>query len=266
MEDQKINALVNIGQSKVVEKTYDDLLSTPNKKIGLALGTIVDLGNTVLWPVRWVNERTRIFFENNLKKYQQRLESVSEEKIVTVPTEISIPILERFTYVSNEHLSDAFVNLLSSASSSDTISLAHPGFISVIDRLSPDEAKIIKFLGEKHHIPKLDIKRRAEGTEYTLLVQNETGIRNEVELTFPENVDLYFDNLISVGITQATQYYYVNLEEKFSELEKSFQDLYNQSKLDGDTDEKHQQRKIVEKGMYVLTSYGSLFVKACISS
>jgi len=50
-EESKINALVNIGQSKVAEKAYDDLLSEPSKKAGNALGTIVNIGNTVLWPI-----------------------------------------------------------------------------------------------------------------------------------------------------------------------------------------------------------------------
>ena len=55
--------------NKVAEEAYKDILSNPGKKIGEALGTIMNIGNTLLWPVKWANERTRIYFENNLKKY-----------------------------------------------------------------------------------------------------------------------------------------------------------------------------------------------------
>jgi hypothetical protein len=143
-ESSKVNALINIGQGKLVQKIYEDLLSEPSKKAGLALSTIVNVGNTVLWPVKWFNERTRIYFESNLKKYEKNLQEVPEDEITEVPTEISNPILDRFVYVSNEELSDAFVKLLTSASSSKTAKNAHPGFIQIIDRISPDEAKILK--------------------------------------------------------------------------------------------------------------------------
>ena len=267
MEEQKINALVNIGQSKLVEKGYDDIFSPPSKKVGSALSTIIDISNTILWPIKWVNERTRIYFENNIKKYEERISKIPDEKIVEVPTEISMPIIERFSYVSNEQLSNAFVSLLTSASSSDTIEFAHPGFIAVIDRLSPDEAKILIYFRSNEAIAKLDIKlRNPENATYKYIVQNETGLTGELGLKFPQNIRLYLDNLVSLGIVQITDYFQTDLEEKFSAIEANFVGSYNSYKKEGETDEQHQKRKQVDKGMYLLTDYGRLFIRACITN
>jgi hypothetical protein len=265
MEEQKINTLVNLGQSKVIEKVYDDLASPPSKKAGQALSTIMDLGNTVLWPIKWVNEKTRIYFENNLRKYEERLAKITDEKIVTVPTEISNPVLDRFTYVSNEELSNAFVKLLASASSIDTISLAHPGFIAVIDRLSSDEAKILAYFKSQNAVPKLTIKYldRPSPT-YFFVAQNASGLEKNLELTFPENISLYLDNLLSLGILKETDYYRNELKEQYTVIENSFEDTFNAFKKEEDTPEQHQKRKSVEKGMYLLTNYGKLFLDACI--
>ncbi|MES2515304.1 MAG: DUF4393 domain-containing protein [Bacteroidota bacterium] len=267
MEENKINALVNVGQSKVVEKAYDDIASPLAKKLGEALSTIIDISNTFLWPIKFGNEKTKLYFENNINKYKKKLENIDGDKVVNVPTEISKPILERFTYLSNEDLSNAFVLLLSNASSSDTINLAHPGFISVIDRLSPDEAKVLKYLKDVESIPKLDITySNSADNSYVFVIQNATGIEKKVSLTFPENINLYLDNLESLGIIKSVTYYHIELEAELKKIETDSAELFNEHNKEGLSASDHESRKRIEKGMYVVSSYGDLFLKACIDN
>lgn len=266
IEENKINALVNIGQSKVIEKLYDDLISLPSKNLGLALSTIIDLGNTVLWPVKWVNERTRIYFQNNLKKYEEALNQIPKENITIVPTEISMPILQRFTYVSNDELSNAFVKLLSSASSTETINKAHPGFIYVIDRLSPDEAKILQFLKTKNVIPRIDIKyfEIPASTIYNYVAIKETGLESLIQLSFPNNLGIYIDNLVSLGLIELQGYFYTELEKDYIVLQNTFKEKVNSFKKEGVTDEVFKRQIRTDKKMYLVTEYGQLFIEACI--
>lgn len=268
-EETKVNALINIGQSKIVEKAYDDILSEPSKKAGSALGTIINIGNTVLWPIKWVNERTRIYFENNLKKYEEKISQIPEDKIIEIPTEISMPILERFTYTSNEELSNAFVNLLVSASSIDDINKAHPGFIQIIDRLSPDEALLLKYLAGVDCIATLDIQYyeffddQVRKNEYVHLLKNATSLQNKVELKFPENINIYLENLTSLALIQERTYYYTNCEEDFIEIEK-INNEYLSIVFDKYDEKQLSKAKKVKKGMFEKTQYGELFIKACI--
>ncbi len=269
MDETKVNALINIGQSKIAEKVYDDIVSDPSKKAGSALGTIVNIGNTVLWPIKWVNERTRIYFENNLRKYEEQLSKIPEEKIVEVPTEISMPILERFTYTSNEELSNAFVNLLTSASSIDDINKAHPGFIQIIDRLSPDEALLLKYLINVDSVAALTIRYHKDfmmpekKSQYVDLLENVTLLEKRVDLKFSENIAFYLDNLCALGLLQAKEEFYTSLENDFIEIEelhKEYLDIvfnvYNNDEL--------KKAKTTLKKMYEKTYYGKLFIQACI--
>ncbi|WP_339878589.1 DUF4393 domain-containing protein [uncultured Algoriphagus sp.] len=265
-EQSKVNAIVNIGQMKVVEKAYDDLIGPPAKNVGTALSTIIDLGNTVLWPIKWVNERTRIYFQANLKKYEERLNNIPEKYITEVPTEISMPVLQRFTYVSNEELSNAFVKLLTSASSIETISKAHPGFIYLIDRLSPDEARILTYLKNKKDIPRIDIVFHEDPSKSTFvhIALNVTSLQKAVNLDNPQNIDLYFDNLVSLGLIRLVDWYHTNLEEEYKELENSMKEIIQEYKKEGVEDKVFDKQITIEKQMYLVSEYGQMFLDASI--
>ena len=67
--------------------------------------------------------------------------------------QIGVPIIEKLGYITNDEIADLFTNLLTKASSVDTVNLAHPSFVQLIERLSVDEARIIKYLFNKEDIP-----------------------------------------------------------------------------------------------------------------
>jgi hypothetical protein len=104
-------------------------------------------------PLALLNERTRISLERNLEKYRSRLEEVNEDKIVEVRPELGVPILEKLGYVSDEELSDLYINLLARASIAETAHFAHPAFIAIINNLTPDEALLLKAIGPAKDIP-----------------------------------------------------------------------------------------------------------------
>lgn len=283
MSEKNFN-LINIEDSKIIENAYNDILSNPGKKIGEALGTIINIGNTLLWPIKWANERTRIYFENNLKKYEEKLSKIENEKIVEVPTEISMPILERFTYVSNEEISNAFINLLTAASNVDTIKFAHPSFIQIIDRMSPDEAKIIKYFKNKIAVTyislykyKLESKTdenliienyepKIDTSKYFSICQKKTKITDEIILDFPDNFNIYMDNLISLGlINNINTRLKIALEKEMDELEKKIEFEHQKYFSDIPPNLLNKSKKI-EKGMYELSDFGKLFVKSCINN
>lgn len=180
-----------------------------------------------------------------------------------------MPILERFTYTSNEELSNAFVNLLVSASSIDDINKAHPGFIQIIDRLSPDEALLLKYLAGVDCIATLDIQYyeffddQVRKNEYVHLLKNATSLQNKVELKFPENINIYLENLTSLALIQERTYYYTNCEEDFIEIEK-INNEYLSIVFDKYDEKQLSKAKKVKKGMFEKTQYGELFIKACI--
>jgi hypothetical protein len=90
----------------LLKEIYGDLAKPGVKQIGNALGTILGLGKTILWPLMLINERTKITLQRNLEKYRRQIQDVPKEQIVPVAPEVGVPISEKLAYVTNEELSN----------------------------------------------------------------------------------------------------------------------------------------------------------------
>src|SRR5579871_1872102 len=97
-DKSSVFSLINIGGGKLLNSLYKDLAEKGISKVGEALGTVLDLSNSVLLPIKLLNEKTKIIFQENINKYRRRIESIPDEKICEVPPEIGIPILDKLTY------------------------------------------------------------------------------------------------------------------------------------------------------------------------
>ena len=76
----------------LLKDIYGDLAKPGVEQVGKALGTVLGLGNTILWPLTMLNERARIALEKNLEKYRRQLDG--KDKIVEVSPEVGVPVLE----------------------------------------------------------------------------------------------------------------------------------------------------------------------------
>lgn len=292
---KKVNIGVNIDVGKVPEKIYDDLLSPPTKTTGKALATITDLINTALYPIELLNEKRKILLNRNLHRYKEKLDKIPTDKITNIPTEISAPIIERLNYTSNDELSNAFINLLSKASSFDTIKFAHPSFIHIIDRLSPDEANLLKYISENNNmflilkgdylteeriykVVYLDSKKEErqeqfkESTfEHNFSLKIKDSFLEDFELMFFDNIDFYIDNLISLGLIKNPDelepfekdfiYYETQIIKKRCDI-SSYKD-YKTEEVDLEVKDYNHKFKTKHQ-FYKLTNLGESFINTCL--
>jgi hypothetical protein len=280
------------------DKIYEDLLQPGLKKAGIALETVIDVSNTILLPLKLLNERSRIYFNANIKRYEKKLESVQDEKLCQVPEYVGLPILEKLTYLNQEDLSEAFINLLTKASSTDTLNLVHPGFIQTLNSLSADEAKILFHYKNADAIPFIDIyvekyKETVNDPNFPpgpktreqlkKLVEfafqdreslklkadtNKTGIETLGFLDFPENIYIYVENLERLGLIEFERNVYnSNHLHTYDKLEN---EVYK-ARIDEISDWlkepldcEYKAKLLVERGCIEFTDYGSGFIKACI--
>ncbi|NVK42121.1 MAG: DUF4393 domain-containing protein [Oceanospirillaceae bacterium] len=181
----------------LLEKIYEDLAQPGVRKVGKAIEGILGLGNTCLYPIHLANERTSIHLKKNLERYRKKLENVPAENIIPVPAEIGVPILEKLAYTSDENLSELFTNLLANASTNNTAHKVHPGFLSKLSNLSPDEAKLLVFAYNNKGIYLHRVTpNTADQNNWFLAVEND-ALEN---LQYPENAKLYIDNLGALNI------------------------------------------------------------------
>lgn len=96
----------------LIVEIYGDVAKPGVKQVGKALDTVLGLGNTLLWPVYLVNEKSKLSIQKNLESYRKKLENIPEDKIINVAPEIGVPIAEKLSYVSDESISNLYVTFL----------------------------------------------------------------------------------------------------------------------------------------------------------
>ena len=246
---------------KVLESLYGDLAQPGVKAIGQALGTALEFCTSLLLPIKLLNEKFKLNFAKRLNEYKAKLEAIPEDKRCEVHPQIGLPIIEKLTYTTCDEIADLFTSLLASASSIDTANTAHPAFISMIERMSPDEARILEYLKNKEDIQYCDINVYSnQNSGYDTLFEHVTMIKEDVALIYPENTNAYLANLVSLGILRdkkgtfrmdKTQYNRIKGKYQVEELTAKFVPERWKS-ID------------VEESYYQVTPFGRLFIQACI--
>jgi|688.fasta_scaffold510056_1 hypothetical protein len=251
---------------KLLPMLYKDCAQPAVQKVGKALETVFDFSNTILLPLKLINDKARLNFQKHMDNYKDKLESVDQEKIIEVPPIIGTPIIDRLSYITNDEIADLFINILTKASSSETINEAHPTFIHMVDRMSVDEARIISHLSNTNasFIPFINFicRRKDRNQDYRKIAWNLTGIETDIELLCPKNIDTYIDNLSSLRIIESQgeifrsdESHYTRLEEKYLPI-KSEINRWSSSTTDYNECE-------IQKGFFEITELGKSFIRIC---
>lgn len=148
------NEIVDLVKAtpNVLGMVYQDLAQPGVKAVGNALGTVLEFSASFLLPVKLLNEKFKLNFTKRLNEYREKLEQIPEDKQCEVHPQIGTPIMEKLSYTTNEEIADLFTTLLANASNIDMVNTAHPSFVNMIERLSPDEARILKYLHSANEI------------------------------------------------------------------------------------------------------------------
>lgn len=284
------------------DKLYEDLFQPGLKKVGIALETVIDYGNTILLPLKIANGEANIRLSQHLKDYEKKLAEVSEEELHKVPEYIGLPVIDKLLLLNSNDLSDAFINLLAKASTSSTLGLVHPGFIQTLENLSVDEAKILfhfknaeriqfinlvykkykELIKKPHDLESEGPKTRDALTQqinYTFQDREEvtievakylTNISNVVSIDFKDNVSIYIDNLHRLGLIEFISNRY-NADDApiYSHLEE---DVYKEyigecKKFAEEFDKEPYKLSFYNtKGYIIFSQYGKAFLNACVKS
>jgi hypothetical protein len=274
MNDFKEIAKAALDHKELLRLIYSDLAQPGVKQVGMALETVFGLGNTLLIPVRLLNEKASAALHSNMEKLRARLSVIPEEDIQQVAPEVGVPVLERLTYVTDDFISELFVELLSKASTPQNADAAHPAFISIIDNICPDEALLIKALSTRavnrygeyaFHAAKVDYVRPGyKNVAYDpVSFLLDPHILKKVSLQYPDYVAAYIQNLKRLGLIETGQVMPVEQDDKLNlRIQGCYQDEPKKSHFYG------------LKGMEVVwlfgdiryTEFGRFFKNACFTS
>lgn len=251
---------------EVVKTVYPDLAQPGLQKVGQALGTVLDLGNTILLPLKLANANASVFVQHHMDKYRRKMLEIPEENICEVQPTIGLKILDELLKVTNEQIAELFINLLVNASDKERCKYAHPGFIDVINNLSADEAQIInKIYLNDEYVISLNLVKVEHGNDVKLDV-GVNSLEDQVVLTFIENANFYLENLVKCGLIKEEDTYieedlprYQLLESRISDLkaevEKGLKEYQEKGELINS-------KLVLRKGSYPITSYGEMFLNS----
>lgn len=248
----------------LLKEIYTDLAKPGVTQVGKALGTVLGLGNTILMPLYLLNERVKAIVENNLEKFRASLEDVPEPEIVPVRPELGVPILEKLTYVSDDELSDLYVNLLSKASTVHTAGFAHPSFVYIINNLSPDEAVLLKLLRNQSSLPFVSttLQNKSYPFDFRLIKDLCTTLEDKVQFSFGDNLEAYFSNLSGHGILDIRRDIHLADSARYEELETDYRAQAEATEWYKTIPEG---RKLAfRRGKIEVTPFGRLFIDACV--
>lgn len=261
-ENKELTNIVKETGTQLVGNLYTDLFQPSIKNIGKTLGSVVELV-TFQANIDHAVKKRKLNLDKRLDEYMRKLEYIPEEKKCEVNPQIGVPIMEKLGYITNDEIADLFTNLLTKASSVDTVNLAHPSFVQLIERLSVDEARIIKYLFNKEYIPCVSFRtyfKKKEGFVETL--ESGTSLSFEINFSFPKNEKLYLDNLVSMGILDISHGKYLTDEKIYEPLYKlhRYEQLVNELCNDENSPFKEIDK---DKSFYQVTDFGKAFIKAC---
>ena len=95
------------------------------------------------------------YFEDTFpQEMGAKIADIPDENLVTPPASIAVPALQGLSYTFEEgSLKELYLNLLATASDNRRANQAHPAFAEIIKQLAPDEAKLLREVLPRRHLP-----------------------------------------------------------------------------------------------------------------
>lgn len=245
----------------ILGQVYGDLAQPSVKAVGNALGTVFEFSTSFLLPVKLLNEKFKLNFTKRLNEYKEKLEQIPEEKQCEVHPQIGTPIIEKLSYTTNDEIADMFTTLLANASNVDMVNTAHPSFVNMIERMSPDEARLLKYLKGENDIQYCVFNGNVlDGNGFITFLDHVTMLDDEVEFLFPQNINAYLANFVSLGIIKDMSGQYRMDKTIYNKIK----DKYKLKQLESQLVPHTYKSITVKESYYLITAFGKLFISACI--
>lgn len=168
--------------------------------------------------------------------------------------------------MDNSELRDMYANLLANSMNSVVKDGVHPSFVEIIRQLSPDEAKILKYLYVGNLMPTLGIRVVFKSGSHTKILN---AFSNVPELSGCENTlnsERYINNFVRLGLINHIDDEWYTDDSIYEPLKEhnyivSCYDFYN-AKYKNDEEFKE---LAYRKGLCELSAFGKSFCDICLS-
>lgn len=245
----------------ILGKAYDDLVHPTAKATGIMMSYPTRTLRVLFAPYeKWLinkEESIKVVSEAVHKK----LDKVPENKRCTPEAYVAIPTIQQLCISQDsKDLREMYANLLVSSMNKDTKDSVLPGYVNIIGQLSPDEAKLLKFLFKKSTIPALEVRvcvDKENQDEFISSMDCFVEIPDEV-IEISDNINSYIENLQRLQLIRvAKDRHIVNRNEEYNRLQRAFEEEAR------DTESLKDKYFTFEKEILEITLLGRSFIKIC---
>lgn len=237
------------------KEIYKDLVKPSTVLMGQVISYIP---RTIrLWLGKW--EKWIINGEESLRLTYEAIEkktaNIPSDKLCEPEAYVAVPIIYQISYCyESEELREMYSNLLVSSMNVDTKRKVHPGFVDIIKQMTPDEAKLLKYIGENQGIAAMDVHETTDeqNSIYTIRYKNYIDIPQKV-VEIKSDIPIYVDNLLRLNLIEIPNEQSIANEEVYRDLEKRI-------KTSAITSNKV---KYIKKVIHI-TDFGNSFFEVCI--
>lgn len=241
---------------------YQDAIQPAAKEAGKSLHLVTRAVNAALTPVEglvWGVEKIRDFVR---ERVAAKLDNVPPEEVQQPKPHVAVPAIEALRYTGAESdLAELYANLLATSMDKATAYRAHPGFVDMIKNMSPDEARIMKFLATSGSQPLVNVKAtQKEGGGFQIVHRHLSLIGIKAQCDHVPLAATYLDNLVRLGLIEIPNMRRIKSDDPYKEIEDFPQVLSILEEL----------RQVethtieVEKIKLDLTDLGRQFIRTCV--
>lgn len=242
-------------------------LSKPAEAVGTTLTSTWELVfGGFDFHVQKVQHKRKLAFESFKTEVEAKIASIPEEKLTEPALYILGPTLEASKYYfEHEDLRSMFANLIAAALNSDKANNIHPSFVETIKQLSPLDAKNISLFKKEYSYPIVNYILINKNIEEGYIISNTNVFLENPEVNDIDLNSISLTNLSRLGLVDITYNQQLPELSEYDKFEKTDLFIFLQDEMtDLNPSLQEYQDIVIKKGIVDKTTYGTMFINACI--
>lgn len=245
---------------------YQDLVQPAAKELGAGLEVVAKTVLIALTPFKlmvWGYDQIENFLVTTVA---EKLKDVPPERITNPDPHVVGPALQALRFTGHqEQLRELYANLLATSLDVDTAAKAHPAFVSIINSMSPDEARIMRLFsasqdGQWGEMPIVEVRRIVDDQHHwEVPFRSVSTIGADAGCVNEKLVASFLDNLSRLGLLEIDRETFLANPNTYEGIEEVAREMARHSGLDIETLE-------LSRGHVAVTDFGKLFCDACVKS
>ena len=201
MSDKEVVDVTTEVAKEIAKDVYNDAGKPIAKPTGELIGLVPRAIKAAFAPLeKWILQREYRVLETK-KLLEEKLKDTPPELIESPEPHIAVPAMQYISYcMDNKELREMYANLLANSMNKIVKNGVHPGFVEIIKQLSPDEAKILKYIRAHTTIPTVTLRYENDDGSGIDIIKNFSDIGEKSGCEIPQDIAKYFDNLVRLGL------------------------------------------------------------------